>query len=207
VTPPQPPEPPQAPGPGHGPELRADARRNRVRILAAAEQVFSEQGASASTEEVASRAGVAVGTVFRHFPTKGDLHRAIMKQLLQRLTDEARSLNADGDHATALFTFFTGTVQQAAQNKTVVDLLARAGVDVQVAEPVQALREGLEGLLTGAQQAGSVRKDVHLDEVMALLTSTCQGALHAGWNRDLQQRTLAIIFNGLRPGPAPGTTN
>src|SRR3982074_1256888 len=60
--------------------LRADARRNRARILDAAEVVFSEKGASASTEEVASRAGVAIGTVFRHFPTKKDLLRAIMKE-------------------------------------------------------------------------------------------------------------------------------
>src|SRR2546421_2027863 len=64
-----------------GTMARADARRNRERILAAAQEVFAEKGASASTEEVASRAGVAIGTVYRHFPTKDDLLRAIMKEL------------------------------------------------------------------------------------------------------------------------------
>ncbi|WP_406674290.1 helix-turn-helix domain-containing protein [Nonomuraea sp. N2-4H] len=68
--------------------MRADARRNRARILAAAEEVFAERGASASTEEVAARAGVAIGTVFRHFPTKRDLLAAIMKDLRRRLHRE-----------------------------------------------------------------------------------------------------------------------
>jgi AcrR family transcriptional regulator len=179
--------------------LRADARRNRARILQAAEQVFSEKGVSASTEEVAGKAGVAIGTIFRHFPTKDDLLRALLKEVLQRLTDEVNALNADGDPATALFTLFTRMVEQAAAKKTVVDLLAQTGMNVQVADPVQALKQGIEGLLTRAQQAGAIRNDVQIQEVMAVLTSTCQGALHAGWDHDLQHRTLTIIFNGLRP--------
>jgi AcrR family transcriptional regulator len=64
--------PPDGGGAGERP-VRADARRNRARILEAAEAVFAEQGASASTEAVAARAGVAIGTVFRHFPTKPEL--------------------------------------------------------------------------------------------------------------------------------------
>jgi AcrR family transcriptional regulator len=183
--------------------LRADAQRNRARILDVAADVFSTKGASASTEEVARRAGVAIGTIFRHFPTKDDLLRAVMKELLRRLMDEVRSLNAEGDPATALFTFFTHMVEQAAAKKTVVDLLARAGFSVDIAEPVQALRQAIGGLLTRAQQAGAVRDDVHLDEVMALLTSTCQGALSAGWDRRLQHRTTAIIVDGLRSRPTP----
>jgi AcrR family transcriptional regulator len=201
-TPPQPPADP-AGHPSQAPALRADARRNRVRILAAAEEVFAEQGASASTEEVARRAGVAIGTVFRHFPTKGDLLRAIMKNLLERLTAEVTSLAAEGDPATALAEFFTRMVQQAAAKKTVVELLAGAGIEVGVSGPVQALRHEIDGLLRRAQQAGAVREDVHAAEVMALLASTCQGALLAGWDADLQRRTLAIIFDGLRPQPAP----
>jgi AcrR family transcriptional regulator len=181
------------------PVLRADARRNRARILEAAEAVFFEKGASASTEEVASRAGVAIGTVFRHFPTKGDLLGAMMKELRQRLTDEVRTLRADGDPETALFDFFTHMVAQAAAKKAVVDLLADSGVNVPVAEPLQALRDAIGALLTNAKKAGAVRREVRLDETMALLVGTCQGALHAGWDRDLQRRTLAIVFAGLRP--------
>jgi hypothetical protein len=122
-----------------------------------------------------------------------------MKDLLRQLTEEARTLNTSGDPATALFTFFTRMVEQAAAKKTVADLLARTGVSVEVAGPVQVLRQEIEALLTRAQRAGAIRDDVHVAEVMALLTSTCQGALHAGWDRELQHRTTAIIFDGLRP--------
>jgi AcrR family transcriptional regulator len=191
--------PAQAGPPGSAPAMRADARRNRARILAAAEEVFSEQGPSASTEEVARRAGVAIGTVFRHFPAKDDLLRAIMKDLLHRLTGQVTALAVQGDPATALFTFFTQTVAQAAAKKTVIDLLARAGTEIQVMQPVQDLRHGIAELLALAQRAGTVRDDVQIAEVMALLTSTCQGALQAGWDSDLQRRTLAVIFDGLRP--------
>jgi AcrR family transcriptional regulator len=195
--------PKQSPGEAGEPEgarvMRADARRNRAAILAAAEAVFAEKGPSASTEEVAARAGVAIGTVFRHFPTKQALLRAIMKDLLQRLAQEANSLTAQGDPATALFTFMSRIVEQAAEKKTVVDLLAETGVDLQVADSVHALREGIQDLLSRSQHAGAVRADVRLDEVIALLTGACQGALHGGWDRDLQRRTLAIVFDGLRP--------
>jgi AcrR family transcriptional regulator len=183
------------------PALRADAQRNRARILAAASQVFAELGPSASTEEVARRAGVAIGTVFRHFPTKDDLLRAIMKDLLQRLTAQVSQLAADGDPATALFGFITGMVEQAAARMSVVDLLAAAGNDIQVADALQALRHGVAELLARAQQAGAVRPDIQVAEVMALITSTCQGALQGGWDGELQGRALAIIFAGLRAPP------
>ncbi len=181
--------------------MRADARRNRARILAAARDVFAEKGPGASTDEVAERAGVAIGTVFRHFPAKQALLQAIMKDLLSRLAQEAATLIADGDPATGLFTFFTQTVSQAAQQKTVADLLAGTGLTLQAAGSVQLLRPEIEGLLARAQQAGAVRQDVRADEVLALLASTCQGALAGGWTADLQRRTLTIIFAGLRPGP------
>jgi AcrR family transcriptional regulator len=174
--------------------LRADARRNRARILDAAAQVFAEKGATASTEEVAARAGVAIGTVFRHFPTKDDLLRAILKDLLQRLTDEVAALHADGDPATALFTFFADLVARAAANRSVVEAL---GVDVDAA--VAPLRQGVAGLLTRAQQVGAVRAEVRVAEVMALLGGTCQGALR--WDPELRQRTLAIVFAGLATSP------
>ncbi|MDN3354499.1 TetR/AcrR family transcriptional regulator [Actinomadura sp. DC4] len=178
-------------------QLRADARRNRVRILTAAEAVFAEKGPSASTEEVAERAGVAIGTVFRHFPTKQALLQAIMKELLSRLTEEADALTAEGPAGDALFTFFSGLVAQAAHKKTVVELLAETGIDLQLADAVHRLREKVAELLERSQDAGTVRPDVRLDEVMALLTSTCQGALQSGWDEDLQRRTLAIVFAGL----------
>lgn len=179
--------------------LRADARRNRARILAAAEAVFAEKGSAASTEEVAERAGVAIGTVFRHFPAKQDLLRAIMKDLLARLTEEATALASGGAPGTALFTFFTRLVEQAAHKRTVIELLTEAGTDLSMADAVRPLREQVAVLLDRSQRAGAVRGDVRLDEVMALLAATCQGAVQGGWDADLRGRTLAIVFAGLGP--------
>ena len=175
--------------------MRADARRNRAAILAAAEEVFSQRGTSASTEEVAARAGVAIGTVFRHFPTKDDLLRAIMKDLLARLAAEASELIRDGDPATALFAFFGRVVEQAAAKKTISELLA----GLEAGGPLATLQQEIGALLAGAKRAGAVRGDVGLAEVMALLTATSDAALRSGWDRGLQQRTLAIIFSGLQP--------
>ena len=170
--------------------LRADARRNRARILAAAEEVFAARGAAASTEEVAAAAGVAIGTVFRHFPTKQDLLSAILKDVLAEL--DAAAATDD------LFAFFSRVVTVAAEKKFVVALLAGHGVEVEVAGAVQALADTIGGLLREAKEAGQVRDGVQLDEVLALLTAAGQGALHGGWSLDLRSRTLEVIFAGLR---------
>ncbi len=180
------------------PSLRADARRNRVRILAAAVEVFDEHGTSASTEEVARRAGVAVGTVFRHFPTKADLLAAIMKDLQDRLAARAETLAAEGD-PTALLTFFADVVEHAAGARTVVHLLAVGGTDVGVDQQVAGFGKALDTLLTRARQEGAVRADVRLDEVIALLTAACHGALAAAWTPDLRHRTVTRLLDGLRP--------
>ena len=176
--------------------MRADAQRNRERILDAAEQVFAQRGAAASTEEVARVAGVAIGTVFRHFPAKHDLLVAILKRLLARLAEDAATLGgADG-----LQTFFARLIARAAARKAVVDL-----VGVSVPAAVGRLGEAVGELLRQAQAAGTVRPDVRLPEVMALLISLCQGALQGGWDEELQARTLDVVFAGLavrsaRPG-------
>jgi AcrR family transcriptional regulator len=168
--------------------LRADARRNRARILAAAEDVFAAQGTAASTEEVAAAAGVAIGTVFRHFPTKRDLLGAILKDLLAELAEKAREDD--------LFAFFTRVVTAAAEKKFVVELLSGQGVEVEVAGAVGSLSGAVGELLDKARTAGQVRADVRLDEVLALLGAAGQGALT--WPPDLRTRTLEVIFAGLR---------
>jgi AcrR family transcriptional regulator len=168
---------------------RADAVRNRAKILAAATSVFAAHGVAASTEQVAAEAGVAIGTVFRHFPTKDDLLMAIMKDLLAALTERL------ADPATDLFSFFTELVRAAAAKRAVIELLPGVGVD----ESILQFRSSVAALLARAQETGQVHPDIQPDEVMALLIGACQGALHAGWSADLQARTLAIIFAGLRP--------
>jgi AcrR family transcriptional regulator len=184
--------------PGRPP--RADAQRNRRRILETAEEVFGEHGPQASTEEVARRAGVAIGTVFRHFPTKADLLRALMKRLLQQLTDDAGDLAAHGDPETALFEFLTRLVERTTANRAVVGLLAAEGIDAPITGALGSLTAAVQELLHRGQQAGAIRPDIRIDEVMALLVSACQGALAGGWSPDLRRRTLTIMFAGLATG-------
>jgi AcrR family transcriptional regulator len=177
--------------------LRADARLNRARILEAASAVFAEKGRTASTEEVAARAGVAIGTVFRHFPTKDALLREIMKDVLLRLWREAESLRISGDPGTSLHIFFRHVVDQAAHTKTVVDLLAAGDLGFAVGDTASLLHREVHALLLRAQQAGTVRANVRTDEVLALLASMCMGALHGGWTDDLRRRAISIVFDGL----------
>jgi AcrR family transcriptional regulator len=168
---------------------RADAVRNRAKILEAATRVFAEHGAAASTEQVAAEAGVAIGTIFRHFPTKTDLLAAIMKDTLAGLV--ARMAEPDA----TLFTVFTALVGEAAAKRSVIDLLPGLAVD----ESLARFRAVVAGLLERARHAGEVRGEIGPDEVMALLVAVCQGALRGGWSPGLQERTLAIVFDGLRP--------
>jgi AcrR family transcriptional regulator len=179
--------------------LRADARRNRARILAAAEEVFTEHGAAASTEEVAARAGVAVGTVFRHFPTKRDLLAAIMKELRQRLIDRAAALAADGDPATAFYDYVTFLVDSSADIGPVVGLLAEEGTEIEPGDQIMALADAFGALLEAGRRAGTVRADARLDEVMALVAATGHGAVAGGWSDDLRRRTVALVKDALRP--------
>ncbi|AXB47036.1 TetR/AcrR family transcriptional regulator [Amycolatopsis albispora] len=167
---------------------RADAVRNRERILAAAEEVFAEQGASASTEEVARRAGVAVGTVFRHFPAKADLVAAILKNLLAGLKAEAAHLADHGDDG--LLVFFRSVVELAAAKRTVVEAI---NIRLDLGEVLTEFRDQVQLLLLRAKAAGVVREGIEVDEVLALMAALSQAALDA----DLRDRTLEVVFAGL----------
>jgi AcrR family transcriptional regulator len=194
----------QPSGPDAAKPLRADARRNRARVLQAADAVFASKGPSASTEEVAERAGVAIGTVFRHFPTKQALLEAVIVDRLRRLADEAAALADADDPGAAFFAFFTHWAELAATKHALADALADAGVNVKAVESCHArvvgdLHRAVDALLTRAQRAGAVRDDIRLRELIALLIGASRAAEHAAQDPDLQTRTLAVVFDGLRP--------
>ncbi len=179
---------------------RADALRNRARVLDAAEAVFAERGTTASTEEVAKAAGVGIGTVFRHFPTKTALLEAVYVAQLRRLAAEAEALAASADPGEAFFVFFTRVVGHAATKNAFSAALAEAGVDVQLtsAEAGPRLKQALGVLLAGAQEAGAVRADIGPPEVMTLLVGASQTAERAGGDAGVRDRALAVILDGLR---------
>ena len=183
------------------PRMRADALRNRAKVLAAAESVFAAKGSSASTEEVAKEAGVGIGTVFRHFPTKEALLEAVLIELLARFGREAEELTRAADPGAAFFGFFRGVVAQAATKNAVSEALEEAGISARKAsaEVGGPLKKALATLVERAQEAGAVRSDVGLAEVMALLAGSSHAAASAGADPLVQARALDIVFDGLRP--------
>jgi AcrR family transcriptional regulator len=183
--------------------VRADARRNRARILEAAEAVFAEQGASASTEAVAARAGVAIGTVFRHFPTKLELLKAVVMNLLDRLVAEADAMVDDQDAVTALFDFGGLVMSIGVRNRAVIDRLAETGVQVRVGDALTRLRPSIVVLLDRAKAAGAVRADLLPEELIALLGALCQEAIAANWSEHFRKRALDLMFDGMRPNAEP----
>jgi len=147
---------------------------------------------------------VGVGTVFRHFPTKEALVEAILLDRLAMFAEEAESLSSAADPGAALLALFTRMVEQAAVKKTYADALADAGLDARIAmsHVGQRMRDAMGALLTRAQRAGAVRDDIGVTELIALVVGASRAAEHAGWDRDVQTRTLAVVFAGLRP-PGP----
>lgn len=187
---------------------RADARRNRARILEAADAVFAEQGPGAVTEDIARRAGVAIGTVFRHFPSKQALVEAVFITRLRFLTEQARALCAAESSGEEFFDFFARWVELSADKQSFVDALTAAGVDVQARAaageyPVvrAELLEAVAALLRQAQRAGAVRADIGAPEITALLIGTARALQHAGAQQGPRARLLRVLFDGLRPQP------
>lgn len=181
---------------------RADARRNRIRILHAAREVFAEHGASASTEAVAARAHVAIGTVFRHFPTKPDLLGAVVMDAWDQLVARVDDLLDDSDDATALFEFCASAMTSSAENRDVFAKLAETGTRVHVGEALGRLRPRVDVLLERAQAAGAVRADLRSDELIALLGALCQEVMANEWSEPLRRRALTIVFEGMGSVPA-----
>jgi AcrR family transcriptional regulator len=181
--------------------LRADARRNRARVLEAAESILARDGMGASLREIARQAGVGLATIYRQFPTKEALYQAIVVERVRRLVEEARALATAEDAGAAFFSFFTRIVADATGKKVLVDALADAGVDVEanVGDLKREMVDAIEVLLVRAQRADSVREDLAMPELLALLTAACLAAERSRWDERMRSRALALMFDGFRP--------
>ncbi|WP_066375261.1 TetR/AcrR family transcriptional regulator [Herbidospora mongoliensis] len=177
--------------------MRSDARRNRDRILQVAREAFATDGLSIPLDEIARRAHLGPGTLYRHFPTKESLYEAIILDHLHDLVDRTREALTAPDPADALFTALGLVVADAEAKGEIIDALTGANVDVQskVAARSADLRDGIALLLTRAQEQGGIRRDVGVGEVMALLG----GVILAIRSRTGDpQRALTILRDGLR---------
>ena len=180
--------------------LRADAVRNRAKVLDAARAEFAEHGSEAQMEDVARRAGVGVGTVYRHFPTKQALAEALVEERFERIVAHARALVADeqADPWKRLVRSFEfcGTTQE--QDRGVADVLATIACGS--GGPPDAQHDELmaltEQMLDRARAAGVVRADLAAEDMPALYCGLAS-VVHAGvadWRRYLE-----LLLDGLRP--------
>jgi AcrR family transcriptional regulator len=178
--------------------LRADAARNRARVLEVAYDIIAADGLSVPIDEVARRAGVGAGTVYRHFPTKEALFAAVIQDRMQRLIDDGYSLLESDGPGEALFTFLRSMVLQwGATNRGLADALAGFGIDIASAAPdaEEAFLALLGELLRAAQEAGTARKDLDAREVKTILVGCL--AMEA-YNSALAGRVTDVVVDGLR---------
>jgi AcrR family transcriptional regulator len=189
--------------------MRADAARNRALILEAAEEIFATEGATVPVDEVAQKAGVGVGTLYRHFPTKEALFEAIvttrLEKLLQLATDYARS----EDPGEALFAFLRQLADESAAKRDLIAALGLAGFDVKAhcSAMFDEMMQSIDVLLQRAAQAGAVRDDVPADEVVSLLAGACQARAVSGPGDEGLQRIVGVVIDGLaRRAPADTRT-
>ncbi|HZB30450.1 MAG TPA: TetR family transcriptional regulator [Streptosporangiaceae bacterium] len=179
--------------------LRSDAARNRQLLLAAAADEFAAQGLDASVADIARRAGVGKGTVFRHFATKDDLIAAIVLDRINALNAVGDELLDATDPGAALLEFLTAAARQRQQRD--LSFLRQAGeLDAEVTQANTKMLRTIDGLLDRAREQGAVRADITAVDIVLLMCAPNHVTSHLpDAPPELWQRYLAIIFDGLRP--------
>jgi AcrR family transcriptional regulator len=178
--------------------LRADARRNRDKVLLAAREAFAASGYGVAVDEIAARAGVGPGTVYRHFPTKEALFEAVVAARLEDLVADAQSRTAAGAPGEAFFGFLERVAGEAAVKRDLPDAIAIPG------SLQESLLAALGVLLGRAQQAGAVRGDVEVRDLVVLFKAIISGLQDTPGAPDdpaLRDRVFAVLADGLRAQP------
>jgi AcrR family transcriptional regulator len=175
--------------------LRADAARNRARLLAVAYETFATEGLAVPIDEIARRAGVGPGTIYRHFATKEALFEAVVEERVRSIIDGAREMLA-ADPGGALFAFFREVIRTGVADHGLADALGGYGMSIETAAPgAEAAFLGVVAELLGAaRQAGTVRGDVDTAELMTLMT-LCKST---DVSTDITDRVVSVIIDGLR---------
>jgi AcrR family transcriptional regulator len=176
--------------------LRADAERNRKRLLQIAEEVFAAEGLSVPVEEIARRAGVGVGTVYRRFPTKEALVEAILVERIERIATEAERLADTPDAGSTLFALIERLVAEGAAKRDFVDVLGGAlGTSAGAATTKRRFRKALRALLSRAQAAGQIRKDVDVADILSFVRGIL---VDPEIKPGARARRVAVLCDGLR---------
>jgi AcrR family transcriptional regulator len=183
--------------------LRADARRNRERIIQAAKEVFAEQGIDAQMDDVAQRAGVGVGTVYRHFANKDVLLGELVKAKFDSFTVRAREALDEEDAWEALCGLLKTNAELMAKDVGLQDTLRQASGAYEYAESSRLELEAVtDKLIKRAQRDGKLRKDFKVQELGMLMGGVCASMASSGFPVPFDwRRHLDIMIDGLRAQP------
>jgi AcrR family transcriptional regulator len=178
---------------------RSDAVRNRERVLQAAKAVFSAGGADASLEAVAKRAGVGIGTLYRHFPTREALFEAVYRREVDQLSELAEQLKSVTSPVDALRRWLRSNVELVATKKGMIAALALAvqGSSELYAYSFDRLTKAIGTLLDRAVAAGEIRADISPEDVLRALIGMCYMHDQPGWQATVL-RLLDVFVDGLR---------
>jgi AcrR family transcriptional regulator len=183
---------------------RTDARHNRDQLVAVAREAFAEHGTATSLRDVARRAGVGIGTLYRHFPTRQALIEAVLGHGFDRLREQAVALAGEGDPRDALLTWLRDFAESSARYRGLPESVLEALQDEESALHASCfgVRDSGRALLTAAQQAGAVRADLTIEELMALAAGVAwAGAQSPTPNQTV--RLLELVVAGLDPATPP----
>ncbi|MES1148435.1 MAG: TetR/AcrR family transcriptional regulator [Bradyrhizobium guangdongense] len=182
---------------------RADAVRNRERVLEAAKAVFNAGGPEASLEAVAKRAGVGIGTLYRHFPTREDLFEAVYRREVEQLSELAEQLRNAKDPVDALRRWLRSNVEFVATKKGMSAALALTfqSSSELAAYSMDRLTKAIGSLLDRAVAAGQMRADISPQDLFRALIGMCYMHDQAGWQSSVL-RMLDVFVDGLRVQPA-----
>ncbi|MEV7093243.1 TetR/AcrR family transcriptional regulator [Amycolatopsis sp. NPDC051045] len=175
-------------------KMRADARRNRAKVLAAAEEAFALDGLAVPLDDIARLAGVGAGTVYRHFPSKEALFQAVVLERIGQFAEEARALATADRPGEVFFDYFVRVIKQASLNRAICDALAESGGHAFKAGAGEEFRAALAELLARAQAAGAVRPDLDGDDLRALIVGCLAVERYAPGSRHL----VRVVVDGLR---------
>jgi AcrR family transcriptional regulator len=180
------------------PRMRADARRSRAKLLDAATAAFAENGADAPLEDIARRAGVGIGTLYRHFPTRVDLQAAVYRSQVETVCEAAEGFSTSNSPDQALAGWLRAMAAYLATkrglSRALIDTLGR---DSQLLTSCWgAMNAATERLLTAAQEAGTLRDDIKATDVLRLVHGVVIATEQAPEDTE---RLLGLMLDGFRP--------
>jgi AcrR family transcriptional regulator len=179
---------------------RVDGQRNRERLIEAAKAAFGDLGADASLDEIARRAGVGIGTLYRHFPTRDTIVEAVYRREVQQLAAAAQRLLGTMQPGEALHEWMRLFVDYIATKRVIASALASivgGTTDLYAASGVQ-ITDAMALLAARAAAAGDIRADVDPNDLLRALVGFTYGATGPGWQASAL-RLIDILMDGLKP--------